>query len=170
MRYHPETSRHRSSWSSHIERRPMGSPIVDSRWELAPSARCHWLGDAQAGQVDTNRSPEDATKNADRWVPPWPVFDMCDDSTSGAPDWPSFRHLWVRLLDTVFPSSATTSVDGWVLPWSSLGVSWHPEWGAHDWVLLGLRQDNTDQTEYRFRLVPRVEYHFPNYRGWNFHP
>ena len=38
-----ETTRHWSSWSSHIECRQMDAPMVDSRWEPTPSVRCPWL-------------------------------------------------------------------------------------------------------------------------------
>ena len=66
-------------------------------------------------------------------------------------------HLWVRPPDTGFLGSAALSVDRWVPPWSTLGVSWHPASGAPDWVLLGLHQDNTDQTEHQQTVPERTQ-------------
>ena len=63
------------TWSGQTERRSMGSPMVDSRWELAPSVRFPWLGAAQADQFNTHWSPGDGASDTDRWVPSWPVFD-----------------------------------------------------------------------------------------------
>ena len=71
-----------STLNRNIERRSMGSPMVDSRWELAHGVRFPWLGAAQAGHVDTHRSHGDAASGTDQWVPPWPVFDMCEGSAS----------------------------------------------------------------------------------------
>ena len=72
----------RHTWWSQTERQSMGSPMVDSRWELTPSVRFPWLGAAQAGQVDTHCShswvrphdtgcPDSAASKVDRWVHPW---------------------------------------------------------------------------------------------------
>ena len=100
--------RPRHTWWSRAERRSMGSPMVDSRWLLAPSVRFPWLGAAQAGQVDTHRSPRDAASNTDQWVPPWPIFDRFGVSASGSPDWVRLHQDKHRRILLPYPDDATT--------------------------------------------------------------
>ena len=101
-----------------IERRPLGSSMVDSRWELAPSVRFPWLGAARAapGQHRRNQTyppvPEPTIPGRTRSYPPAPnrtrtipnTGELARPLTNGYIHWPwdegamrDVRHTWSRL-------------------------------------------------------------------------